>query len=92
MVRDTYYSEPDYRAWLKEENFNEEQIDFLCDRLTEYHNLKREEHFDYDTYERDMWYTMNRSGLFEDIGENETEIYDWDPYHTRMYITETSFS
>ena len=39
-----------------------------------------------------MWYTMNRSGLFEkDDEENETEIDDWSPTDTRDYITEIDY-
>lgn len=36
-----------------------------------------------------LWYTMNRSGLFEnDDEENKSDINNWTPIETRHYITE----
>lgn len=78
----------DYIEFLKEENFNEKQIDFLIKQRNNFLEVSQDPEFDYDTWERDMWYTMNRSGLFEKDEENKTEIYDWDPNHTRFYISE----
>lgn len=79
----------DYEDFLRNDDFNNEQIKFLIAQRKNYEVQRKEEYFDYDTYERDMWYTMNRSGLFEKDSENKTEIYDWDSSHTRLYITET---
>ena len=42
-----------------------------------------------DDWERDQWYTFNRSGLFEkDDEENLSDITDWGQDDTRRYITE----
>jgi hypothetical protein len=85
-----YTSSGDYVLWLERLDFNEAQIDFLITQREIYLNSKDTEEFDYDSYERDMWYTMNRSGLFEDEPENKTEITDWTPTETRQYITEVN--
>ena len=81
------------RHYLTSCLFSEKQINFILEQIHYYNNLKEnEEFFDYDCYERDMWYTMNRSGLFEkNDEENETEIYDWSPTDTRDYITEIDY-
>ena len=81
------------RHYLTLCSFNKKQIEFILEQIHYYNNLKEnEEFFDYDCYERDMWYTMNRSGLFEkDDEENETEIDDWSPTDTRDYITEIDY-
>jgi len=78
----------DYIQFLKDENFNDAQIEFLLIRKEEYERISQNEDFWYDGYERDMWYTMNRSGLFEKDEDNKTEIYHWCPDETRYYITE----
>ena len=81
------------RHYLTLCSFNKKQIEFILEQIHYYNNLKEnEEFFDYDCYERDMWYTMNRSGLFEkDNEENETEIDDWSPNETRDFITEIDY-
>lgn len=81
------------RHYLTSCLFSEKQINFILEQIHYYNNLKEnEEFFDYDCYERDMWYTMNRSGLFEkDDEENETEIDDWSPNETRDFITEIDY-
>jgi hypothetical protein len=99
----TWFSEDRYTKFLESYDFNEEQINFLIDQRHNFEALRRnterekcekcgEYHetndFDLDTYEREMWYTMNRSGLFEDDEENKTGITDWTPEHTRRFITE----
>ena len=102
----TYFDEGTYRAFLERCEFNEEQIDFLVDQRDSFETTKRQtdtetcptcgnrkevNYFDYDGYEREMWYTMNRSGLFEDTEDNKSKITNWNPTHTRTYITETNY-
>lgn len=80
------------RHYLTSCLFNEKQINFILKQIDDYNYAKGEDWFDYDSYERDMWYTMNRSGLFEkNDEENETEIDDWSPTDTRDYITEIDY-
>ena len=81
----------DYTHFLKFMDFNEEQIKFIIKQREVYDILRKEKEFHYDTYERDMWYTMNRSGLFEREKSNKSQIYSWNPSHTRMFITETNY-
>ncbi len=103
MTTLSYFDVNKYSDFLTRYNFNEEQINFLTDQRTIYETEKRSIEtvtcdtcnktteigtFDADTYEREMWYTMNRSGLFEDIEENLTGITNWNPKHTRQFITE----
>ncbi len=73
---------------LKLSGFNDEQAEFIIQQRRNYEALKEDEFFDYDSYERDMWYTMNRSGLFEKEKSNKSDITNWDPQDTRMHITE----
>lgn len=80
-----------YISYLESDNFNDEQIKLLIKQVNNYATLKESEYFDYDTYERDMWYTMNRSGLFEHDQENKTDITDWGPNETRCYISECRY-
>jgi hypothetical protein len=93
-----------YSDFLTRFNFNEEQINFLIDQRRIYETAKRNTEtvvcgtcgnskevrtFDNDTYEREMWYTMNCSGLFEkDDEDNKTGIKNWTPDYTRLFITE----
>jgi hypothetical protein len=99
----TWFNVDKYTKFLEAYDFNEDQINFLIDQKNNYENLKRSteteicdkcgkaqevSYFDEDTYEREMWFTMNRSGLFEDEEENRTGITDWTPAETRQFITE----
>ena len=77
-----------YIDYLLSDNFNTEQIDFLVKQVNDYHSQKESEYFDYDSYERDMWYTMNRCGLFGNDETNKTEITEWGVNETRFYITD----
>jgi len=77
-----------YKQFLKNMDFNPEQVEFIFKQYQIYESLSKEKHFDYDTYEGDMWYTMNRSGLFEKTKENKSGITSWDPHDTRLFITE----
>jgi hypothetical protein len=81
----------DYIEFLKESDFNKEQIDFIIKQRQIYDEISKEDSFYYDSYERDMWYTMNRSGLFEKDELNKSEIDSWIPTYTRIYITETDY-
>jgi len=74
---------------LKDSEFNDKQIAFILERIKEYDEIRKFESFDIDNYERDMWYTINQSGLFEkDDDENLTDIDTWSPEDTRSYITD----
>jgi hypothetical protein len=84
----TILDKTDYIEFLKDWDFNDEQIEFLVKQRDNYLQLSEDPDFDYDWYERDMWYTMNRSGLFEKDENNITEIYDWGPNETKLFITE----
>jgi myosin-crossreactive antigen len=75
-------------SFLLDNDFNQEQIDFIVKQRENYLNIKIDELFDEDTYERDMWYTMNRSGLFENNKSNKSELTNWTVNDTRLYITE----
>lgn len=86
MVMDIV-EEKKYREELLYDKFNEKQVKFLIEQRNNYLDIKDNDFFDYDSWERDMWYTMNRSGLFEKDKENKTEIYDWGPNDTRAYIS-----
>lgn len=103
MTKYTWFDVSQYTSFLERWGFNEEQINFLIDQRNSYetlkrsteieececcHNTKEVNHFDYDNYERGMWYTMNRSGLFEDDEDNKTGITNWEPNDTRRFITE----
>lgn len=87
------WANADYEDFLQKYDFNEEQIEFLCTQRQNYmqmvENAKddKEAAFDYDTYERDMWYTINRSGLFENDEDNKSGITNWGPNDTRRFIT-----
>jgi len=75
--------------WLEGYDLNSKQIEFIVKQIIDYEEISKYDHFDYDSYERDMWYTMNRSGLFEkDDEENKSDINNWTPIETRHYITE----
>jgi len=84
----TAIEKSDYIKFLEDWDFNNEQIEFLVKQREIYLQLSEEPDFYYDAYERNMWYTMNRSGLFEKDENNITEIYDWGPNETRLFITE----
>jgi hypothetical protein len=75
-------------SFLLDNDFNQEQIDFIVKQRENYLNIKIDELLDEDTYERDMWYTMNRSGLFENNKSNKSELTNWTVNDTRLYITE----
>ncbi len=77
-----------YSRFLERMNFNPEQISFIIKQRGLFLSLRKNEDFYYDTYERDMWYTMNRSGLFEKTKENKSDIFEWKVFETRMFITE----
>lgn len=71
--------------YLERCGFNEEQCRFIAEQrqlfLAHLEKCNEEDiHFDMDGYESDMWYTMNRSGLFEDK--------QWGVVDTRAFITE----
>lgn len=78
----------EYQRFLKQLRFNSSQIDFLLKQRKNYLHLRKQKDFHYDTYERDMWYTMNQSGLFENTKDNIIGIVNWTPQDTRLYITE----
>ena len=80
-----------YIDYLLNDNFNDEQINFLVKQVNDYHSQKESEYFYYDSYERDMWYTMNRCGLFENEETNKTEITEWEVNETRFYITDIPY-
>ena len=77
-----------YNRKLEKCNFNDAQIDLIIEQVNNFHSSKFDPFFDEDTYERDLWYTMNQSGLFEKDEENKTMITLWGVPHTRQYITE----
>ncbi len=83
-----YRMDQDQANYLEKIGFNEEQIMFIDEQINNYMHQKEDEYFDYDSYERDMWFVMNRSGLFERDEDNKTDIFDWGPNETRSYITE----
>lgn len=68
--------------------FNEEQVKLILSVRKMYENQCEDEYFDEDTFERDLWHTMNRSGLFEDDDENSSGITNWGVSDTRRFITE----
>lgn len=89
------YNSDQYLKYLEQCGFNEDQVNFIADQRNAFKEMKEnardnpeEFGFDEDTYERDMWYTMNRSGLFEDDDENKSGITNWGVTHTRRFITE----
>jgi hypothetical protein len=73
---------------LKSYKFNAEQIEFILNEVENFRSQEKQEFFDYDTYERDAWYTFNRSGLFEKEKVNKTGITNWSPTETRKFVTE----
>ncbi len=77
-----------YQQRLKESKFNAEQIELITRVKVEYEVVKAQPLFIYDNWERDLWYTMNQSGLFEDDDVKKTGITAWGVSHTRMYISE----
>ena len=77
-----------YNRRLEICNFNDAQIDLIIKCVDNYQVQKKGEWFDEDTYEREMWYTMNQSGLFENEPENVSGFTNWGIGHTRRYITE----
>ena len=78
----------DYKDWLEDMDFNPEQVEFIFKQREIYLALKEEDFFDNDVYEKDMWFIMNRRGLFEKNKENKSDICSWEVSHTQMYITE----
>ena len=84
MIRKTTNSL--YLEYLKNWGFNEAQIALIIEQVK---NFNGSEDVDVDTFERDLWYTMNQSGLFEkDDDENESGIDNWTVNDTRRLITE----
>ena len=75
----------DYRNYLKFCNFNDAQIDLVIEQVNIFNNSKV---INVDIHERDLWYTMNQSGLFEEDRTNTAMIYRWCQADTREYITE----
>lgn len=80
-----------FEKYLKEYNFNKEQIEFVLEQIKNFKFIETQDYFDYDYWERDMWYVMNQSGLFEDEESNLTGITNWTPEETREYISEIDF-
>lgn len=84
MIRKTTNSL--YLEYLKNWGFNEAQIALIIEQVK---NFNGSEDVDVDTFERDLWYTMNQSGLFEkDDDENESGIDNWTVNDTRRLVTE----
>jgi len=77
-----------YTEYLKQHKFNDAQIELICKVADEFNDQRFTKEFHYDTWERDLWYTMNRSGLFERDEDNKTNIFDWSVADTRYYISE----
>ena len=78
-----------YISFLQSMNFNEAQIELIVRVKEEYDGLPHRDAGYVDGWERDQWYTFNRSGLFEgDDEDNKTHIDDWTQSDTREYITE----
>ncbi len=88
-------SREQYLDFLNENNFNNEQIALILNVRKQFEAFEKEfedaeGYLDMlDGWERDQWYTFNRSGLFEaNDEENVSEITDWHQDDTRRYITE----
>jgi len=83
------YTNKNYIEFLSSFNFNQSQIDFIVKQAEFYYSICKEDYFNYDCYERDLWYVFNQSGLFESNDENNISDIDiWDTSDTRFYITE----
>lgn len=80
-----------FEKYLKKYKFNKEQIEFVIEQIKNFEFIKTQDYFDYDYWERDMWYVMNQSGLFENDESNLTGITNWTPKETREYISEIDF-
>ena len=85
----------EYFEFLKENDFNEKQIGLIMDVRNQFEEFEADNEneegylFALDGWERDQWYTFNRSGLFEaNDEENVSDITDWAQEDTRRYITE----
>lgn len=64
--------------------FNQDQLALIEQMRLAY----EDDDIDEDCFEWDLWYTMNQSGLFDkDYPRNKSEIYDWTPTDTRIFIT-----
>lgn len=79
----------DHMAFLERCGFNQDQVSFICEQRRMFLALieqceQDDIPLDLDGYERDMWYTMNRSGLFEEK--------QWGVMETRCFITEWRWS
>lgn len=61
-----------------EAGWSEEQLNFVNEQRKAYLYLESTSEEAKDAYERDLWYTMVRSGLFE----------AWEVWQTRHYITD----
>ena len=71
-------------------NLNEEQKKLVLNVFEEWISIISavDDPVAIDNWERDQWYTFNRSGLFEDDESNKTDITNWQQWHTRLFITE----
>lgn len=84
----------EYLEFLRESEFNDSQIKLIVDTRVNFEAFEKENENteDYaailDGWERDQWYTFNRSGLFENDDFNDSGITDWEQSDTRRYITE----
>jgi len=64
--------------------FNQDQLALIEQMRAAY----EDEDIDEDCFERDLWYTMNQSGLFNKSDpRNKSEIDDWTVTDTRIFIT-----
>ena len=74
------------------QKFNKKQLELISTVRAEFKAFKQEckNNLDaIDGWERDQWYTFNRSGLFEaNDEENLSGITNWHQNDTRRYITE----
>ena len=75
---------------LKKDGFNEAQKKLVLNVFEEWISFISavDDPVAIDNWERDQWYTFNRSGLFEDDESNKTDITNWSQWETRHYITE----
>jgi hypothetical protein len=72
-------SRTEHITMLKRNGFTDEQTLYIIMQRDNYLHAVKDEHYSDDAFEDDMWYAMNRSGLFEGV--------NWSPYHTRRWIT-----
>lgn len=75
----------EYLDFLIRMGYNQEQAEFIAQQRDDYLERTKKNPFtndELDTYERDLWYTMNQSDFFG--GEHIL----WNASDTRMFITE----